>query len=431
MILAGFASLAVSGSLAQADESRACLLCIDRKIVEVCSTVNHRLDFYGCSVIESVTGAASGIAVGRYATIVHGAEEHCPPAETFNSWFDAGYLGSPASDAAVIFERHLGISGGGSLGPGLCGFSFSLTVDLNSPLTPGLACFIEGTSTGAMSLVMEEHLYADTLERRGTLQDKRVGSAGFDSEIVIETSGPLQFAATLSVNAESEVEFGPPCAGRGFMTDRFAEILDLEFAGEEIRIVVDSAQPQVIHAVWAVDQDGVPVVLGAFDDPGVVALVGKDGYQLSGEVVVPIGLPIAGLYSISKSTQKFGAVIGDFDGDGSVTGADYIIIDLAESMSIGHVSYRAAVDFDLDGEVTIAEADRARDIIDIVIDQDTEPCPADITKDGAVNVFDLLAFLAFHAEQAPEADWDQSGDISIFDLLGFLDAFLEGCWPEH
>lgn len=56
-----------------------------------------------------------------------------------------------------------------------------------------------------------------------------------------------------------------------------------------------------------------------------------------------------------------------------------------------------------------------------------DPCPADLTDDGALSVQDFLAFLALYADADPRADFDPDGAITIGDLLGFLGAFSGGC----
>lgn len=55
-------------------------------------------------------------------------------------------------------------------------------------------------------------------------------------------------------------------------------------------------------------------------------------------------------------------------------------------------------------------------------------CPADMSQDGAVNVEDILIFLAgFEAGDIPVADLDQNGGVDISDLLYFLSRYEEGC----
>ncbi len=58
---------------------------------------------------------------------------------------------------------------------------------------------------------------------------------------------------------------------------------------------------------------------------------------------------------------------------------------------------------------------------------DNCPCPADLTGDGALNFFDVSAFLkAFNAND-PIADFDNNGRWNFFDVSAFLEAFASGC----
>jgi len=56
-----------------------------------------------------------------------------------------------------------------------------------------------------------------------------------------------------------------------------------------------------------------------------------------------------------------------------------------------------------------------------------EPCPADFTGDGVLDVFDVFAFLdAFNTMDA-SADFTDDGEFDIFDVFAYLDAFTAGC----
>lgn len=54
-------------------------------------------------------------------------------------------------------------------------------------------------------------------------------------------------------------------------------------------------------------------------------------------------------------------------------------------------------------------------------------CAADYDNTGAVNVFDLLAYLDVWFAGGAAADLDQSGAVDVFDLLQFLDGWFAGC----
>ena len=55
-------------------------------------------------------------------------------------------------------------------------------------------------------------------------------------------------------------------------------------------------------------------------------------------------------------------------------------------------------------------------------------CPADLTGDGVVDIFDLLAYLDLYTVQDPGADLSEPfGTVDLFDLLEFADLYQAGC----
>ncbi|MFI4882158.1 MAG: GC-type dockerin domain-anchored protein [Phycisphaerales bacterium JB064] len=54
-------------------------------------------------------------------------------------------------------------------------------------------------------------------------------------------------------------------------------------------------------------------------------------------------------------------------------------------------------------------------------------CPADIDRDGALTVFDFLAFQNLFDDADPRADLDGDGALTIFDFLAFQTLFDAGC----
>ena len=54
-------------------------------------------------------------------------------------------------------------------------------------------------------------------------------------------------------------------------------------------------------------------------------------------------------------------------------------------------------------------------------------CSADLTGDGAVDVFDLLAYLDLWFAASPRADLDGSTTIDVFDLLAYVSEWFAGC----
>jgi hypothetical protein len=56
-----------------------------------------------------------------------------------------------------------------------------------------------------------------------------------------------------------------------------------------------------------------------------------------------------------------------------------------------------------------------------------EPCPADLDADGALTLFDFLAFQNLFDAGDHRADFDGDGELTLFDFLAFQNAFDAGC----
>jgi hypothetical protein len=56
-----------------------------------------------------------------------------------------------------------------------------------------------------------------------------------------------------------------------------------------------------------------------------------------------------------------------------------------------------------------------------------DPCPADLTGDGALDFFDVQTFLNAFAAGDPSADFNADGFFDFFDAAAFLTAFAAGC----
>lgn len=57
----------------------------------------------------------------------------------------------------------------------------------------------------------------------------------------------------------------------------------------------------------------------------------------------------------------------------------------------------------------------------------SNPCPADLTSDGALDFFDVAAFIQAFAENDPAADFNADGVFDFFDISSFLTAYSAGC----
>ncbi|MEZ6165390.1 MAG: GC-type dockerin domain-anchored protein [Phycisphaerales bacterium] len=56
-----------------------------------------------------------------------------------------------------------------------------------------------------------------------------------------------------------------------------------------------------------------------------------------------------------------------------------------------------------------------------------DTCPADLTGDGALDFFDVSAFLSAYNAQDPIADYNGDGMLNFFDVSAFLSAYNAGC----
>jgi len=59
--------------------------------------------------------------------------------------------------------------------------------------------------------------------------------------------------------------------------------------------------------------------------------------------------------------------------------------------------------------------------------QDVVACPADINGDGALNFFDISAFLSLFSIMDAQADFNGDGAFNFFDISTFLSEFAAGC----
>lgn len=63
-------------------------------------------------------------------------------------------------------------------------------------------------------------------------------------------------------------------------------------------------------------------------------------------------------------------------------------------------------------------------LMDLVI---ADACEADITGDGALNFFDISAFVTLFSNQDPAADLDSNGSFNFFDVATYINTFNAGC----
>lgn len=54
-------------------------------------------------------------------------------------------------------------------------------------------------------------------------------------------------------------------------------------------------------------------------------------------------------------------------------------------------------------------------------------CPADFTREGNLNFFDLVEFLNLFGDAHPMGDFDRNGSFNFFDIAGYIASFNAGC----
>lgn len=133
------------------------------------------------------------------------------------------------------------------------------------------------------------------------------------------------------------------------------------------------------------------------------------------EAVTALGMEV--------SVNEFGPVfVRVFDGDGFEMGLLEVPVEFEGYVGItsdepfARVNFRSTLgavrDSFLD-TVTLADA--------------IDSCPADITGDGALNFFDVSAFLTAFVAGDAAADFTDDGLFNFFDVSAFLSAFSAGC----
>ncbi|MFI4915504.1 MAG: GC-type dockerin domain-anchored protein [Phycisphaerales bacterium JB060] len=80
------------------------------------------------------------------------------------------------------------------------------------------------------------------------------------------------------------------------------------------------------------------------------------------------------------------------------------------------------------GRIFDASDDPTRGVVAFEpIATECDACPADLDADGALTIFDFLAFQNLFDAMDPRADFDGDGAFTIFDFLAFQNAFDAGC----
>jgi len=184
-------------------------------------------------------------------------------------------------------------------------------------------------------------------------------------------------------------------------------IIGADFASGALGVLVDEWSDQHSDDFRQPDHWEVTALIGSAStvDYGFASYIWTDtGFdELSGD------FNLDGLVD-GSDTMKFTDYIATHDGDWE--DADGI-----ENGEVGIIDFAKQFNFyDMNYDGVLSMADLAGPF-----------CPADITGDGTLDVFDVFAFLDAFSAQDPKADFTGDSLFDIFDVFAFIEAFHAGC----
>lgn len=405
--------IVLAGNIASTE----CETCQKVILVEACTAVAYKTTILNCNEIISASGAGSGAAVRNYfdySSLLPSCPPHEGPADVT---LDSGVLDGPTAGSGVMVDRFLSF-GGSSSDPGdPCGTSFGFTADLRTGnMQP---CHISGSVQGYYTYVSAEVSSTITGTDLGDSVYLEMGSSGFGSSLEIETSDGLETETEVSVTASVSFETEDSC------TENASSPSSPKYAGEQVDWVLSNGVEEFsVSGVLGVGTDGSVVLLGAFDDPGIVVATAAGSVSISGSYVISYDFGSAGTLVSESSKSTFGDLAGDFDDDLLITEDDRAAADAALGLSVGDAGYIAAVDFNLDGTVSANEVVEAYEILDYLLGT----CRPDVAAPyGTLNFFDINAFTAWHTAGDPAADWNRDGTVNFFDMSDYIADYNAGC----
>jgi len=137
--------------------------------------------------------------------------------------------------------------------------------------------------------------------------------------------------------------------------------------------------------------------------------------------------------------------LGDLDDDGDLDMAvanrfsddTSVLLNNGDGTFATQISYSVGVDprsvalgdLDGDGDLDMAVANECDRDISVLLNlcNPDSPCPPDLNNDGALDFFDVSAFLSAFGVSDPAADFNNDGEFDFFDVSAFLGAFGAGC----
>ncbi len=189
------------------------------------------------------------------------------------------------------------------------------------------------------------------------------------------------------------------------------------------------------------------VPLGTFVFPAEAGYVG--GLDVVGTTVFVNGFSIngfnSGLWIIDASDPTSPQLLNNFPEPLGVESVDVVgstayltldnlggllILDVTDPTnpatlgSIGSVEQLGRVVV-LDDVAYVAASGTGMSIFDV--HNQCADCPPDMNQDGALDFFDIAAFLTALSSQQPASDFNGDGGFDFFDIVAFLGAFSAGC----
>lgn len=187
------------------------------------------------------------------------------------------------------------------------------------------------------------------------------------------------------------------------------------------------------------------ITAGDLDLDGITDLVVTDNVSQTAVIFLDAGGSAAST-QILRTVNPVEAVMADFNGDGrpdiAVAGTDggglepaaYAVPQIAPRefgrairMPIFGTQGVAVSDLNLDGAPDLVAVSDTERMMRAYYGTLGDPCPVDLNGDGAVNFFDVSAFLvAFNAGDLG-VDFNGDGMLNFFDVSAFVKLYAEGC----
>jgi len=263
------------------------------------------------------------------------------------------------------------------------------------------------------------------------LPDDGDASDAFGASIAI-SEGIVAIGAPLDDDASQGSTGGSVYLFDAITGNQFAKIIGGDgVTGDQFGSSVAIADGIVAVGSPAHDDNGV-------NSGSVYLFAASSGFQLF--EVKPLDGEAADLFGTSVAINN-GVVVGGSIGDddiGSAAGSAYFfnandgtqISKLLASDGAGSDVFGQSVA--IDGGIAIVGAKLGDgNTIDsgagYVFEIKAAVCIADLNGDGALNFFDVSAFLTAFAAQDPAADFTNDGAFNFFDVSAFLTAFAGGC----